>query len=181
METVIDKADAAIDEEANRVAAIEQGFYHHDLRSLAPWRDDAQMPASTDRKRQHDQRCSDLLALMEDWPQSWAGVDADIKLGQGLMAAMRDFLLHLQARGLLRPTLRRHFHHLWAIGGEIVRQVNDDPRLRRRPPAPLLLDAIADGAAPLVYGATETEQRPIDTTARTLRRFLTTKPVTPQA
>ena len=118
---------------------------------------------------------------MQDWPQSWAGVDADIKLGQGLMAPMRDFLVHLHARGLSRPTLRRHFHHLWAIGGEIVRQVNDEPRLRRRPPAQLLLDAIADGAAPVVSGATETEQRPIDTTARTLRRFLTTKPVTPQA
>jgi hypothetical protein len=131
------------------------------------------MPAAADRKRSEAQGCSDLLALMEDWPRSWAGVDVDLNLGQGLIAPMRAFVLDLHARGLSRTTVRRHFHHLWAIGGEILRAVNDDARLRRRPPAQLLLDAIADGEAPLVYGATEAEQRLIDATARKLRRFLT--------
>lgn len=113
---------------------------------------------------------------MEDWPQSWAGVEADLKVGQGLIAPMRAFLMHLHARGLSRTSLRRHVHHLWAIGGEILREVNDEPRLRRRPPAQLLLDAIAGGEAPVVYGATEAEQRPIDATARQLLRFLTATP-----
>lgn len=131
------------------------------------------MPVSTDQNRSHNQGCSDLLALMQDWPQSWAGVDADLKLGEGLIAPMRDFVGHLHARGLAHTTLRRHFHHLWRIGGEIIREVNDEPRLRRRLPAQLLLDAIAAGQAPVVYGATEAEQRPIDATARKLRRFLT--------
>lgn len=131
------------------------------------------MPASANRERSDAQGCRDLLALMQDWPQSWAAVDADLKLGQGLIAPMRAFVLHLHERGLTRTTVRRHFHHLWAIGGQIVREVNDDTRLRRRPPAQLLLDAIADGEAPLVYGATEAEQRHIDATARKLQRFFT--------
>lgn len=173
---VTDKAGGAIHEEPDWVAAIEQGFHHHHLRSLAAWHDNAPMPASADRTRAPARGCSDLVALMEDWPQSWAGVEADLKVGQGLIAPMRAFLMHLHARGLSRTSLRRHVHHLWAIGGEILREVNDEPRLRRRPPAQLLLDAIAEGEAPVVYGATEAEQRPIDATARQLLRFLTATP-----
>ena len=134
------------------------------------------MVAPTAPKQNRAPGCSDLVALMEDWPQSWAGVEADLEVGQGLVAPMRAFLMHLHARGLSRTTLRRHLHNLWAIGGEILRAINDDARLRRRQPAQLLLDAVADGAAPLVYGATEAEQRAVDATARKLLRFLDALP-----
>jgi integrase len=70
-------------------------------------------------------------------------------------------------RGCLYAAFR-----LWAIGGEIIRDVNDDPRLRKTNPRRLLLKAIECGEAPLVRNATEAQQNSCDSTARRLLRFL---------
>lgn len=116
---------------------------------------------------------ADLLALMDDWPRSWAGFPDDERIGAGLLIPMRSFLTQLAAHGLARATLRRHFHALWVIGGEVIRAVNDDDDLRAFPPEKLLLAAIAHGQAPYVSGATEADQHAFDATARKLFRFLT--------
>jgi hypothetical protein len=113
-----------------------------------------------------------LLALMEQWPNSWAGSDADIPVGNGLVAEMRPFIVHLCSLGLVRSTVRNHLDNCWAIGGEIIRDVVMQSGNRRLPPKKLLLDAIALGDAPLVYGASEEEQRGFDATARKLWKFL---------
>lgn len=114
-----------------------------------------------------------MLAEMDDWPRSWAGLPDDERIGAGLLIPMRAFLTQLADHGLVRSTLRRHSHGLWVIGGEIIRAVNDDDDLRAQPPEQLLLAAIEHGQAPYVYSATEAEQRGFDATARKLLRFLT--------
>ena len=91
---------------------------------------------------------------------------------ESIVAELRPFIDHLVDQGLVTRTLRRHLNYLWAIGGEIVRQFNDEPSLRRRPARQLLLDAIDAGDAPLLRDATEAEQRSADATARKLLRFL---------
>lgn len=116
-----------------------------------------------------------LFEPMDEWPKSWAGVEDDERLGHGLVAPMRAFLIHLLDQGLSRKTLRRHLDSLWVIGGEIIRAVNDDDSLRKQPPHQLLLAAIEHGEAPLVHGATEDDQRYFDATARKLLRFLNTE------
>ena len=118
-------------------------------------------------------RPCDLLALMDPWPQSWAGVPADLLVGAGLVAELRPFMMQLQGLDLSRKTLRRHLDNLWVIGGEIIRQVNGEPRLRRKKPRQLLLDTVATGEAPFVADASEADQRSVDATARRLLRFLT--------
>jgi len=118
---------------------------------------------------------SDFLALMNDWPESWEGVRADIALGQGLVEEMRPFIIHLHSQGLSRKTVRRHLDNLWSIGGEIIRAVNDDDSLRRKKPGKLLLNSIELGEAPLLYDFDETHQRSCDATARKLLRFLSPK------
>ena len=114
---------------------------------------------------------------MNDWPRSWAGFPDDERIGAQLLAPMRAFLLQLADQRLARSTLLRHFHSLWVIGGEIIRDVNDDDSLRSLPPDQLLLAAIADGQAPYLCSASVAEQRAFDATARKLlRRFPATKP-----
>ena len=115
---------------------------------------------------------TDFVAQMDDWPQSWAGLPDDQRIGAGLLIPMRDFLTHLAGQGVARSTVRRHFHGLWVIGGEIIRDVNDDESLRGQSPAQLLLNAIEYGQAPLLSGVSEADQRGFDTTARKLLRFL---------
>lgn len=114
-----------------------------------------------------------LLALMNEWPDSWAGLEADKAFGAALVAEMRPFVVHMQSLGLAPRTVRNHLDNLWVIGGEIVRRLHDEPELRRKEPREVLLDAIDLGEAPLVHGASESEQRGLDATARRLLRFLT--------
>ena len=100
----------------------------------------------TPRERKHRRPAGigALLALMDEWPQSWAGDEDDEPIGRHLTAMMRPFMAHLHGEKLSPRTLRRHLDNLWLIGGEIVRQLNDDPPLRTKPIADLLLDAVAE-------------------------------------
>lgn len=126
------------------------------------------MPSRTPSHR----RTVDYLALMDPWPRSWAGVDADEPIGRDLVAVLRPFMLHLQQKNLSPRTLRRHLDNLWLIGGETIRKLHDDPALRTERASELLLQAIADGEAPFVHDLTEAEQTAMDATARKLLRFL---------
>jgi hypothetical protein len=113
-----------------------------------------------------------ILTLMDQWPDSWAGVAADKPFGVALVAEFRTFLVYLQTLGLSPKTVRRHVDNLWVIGGEIIRQLNYEPALRKTKPRQLLLDTVALGEAPLVPHASEAQQRRFDATARRLLRFL---------
>ncbi len=109
---------------------------------------------------------------MEEWPASWAGLDEDKAPGKRLLAELRPFIMYLIEEALSAKTLRRHLDNLWAIGGEIVREFNDEPSLRRRSAQQLLLAAVEIGEAPLLRHATEAEQRSADATARKLLKYL---------
>ena len=114
-----------------------------------------------------------LLALLDQWPDSWAGVPEDMPIGTGLVVELRPFIMHLQKLSLSPKTIRSHVNNLWVIGGEIIRQLNDEPKRRQLKPRKLLLDAIDLGEAPLAPDATEEQQNSLDATARRLLRFLT--------
>jgi hypothetical protein len=114
----------------------------------------------------------DVVTLMDGWPKSWAGTHGDEPVGLRLVAALRLFMTHLQHQGLSASTLRRHLDNLWLIGGEIIRQLDDEPARRAKPTHALLLEAIQDGAAPLVRDLTEAQQAALDATARKLLTFV---------
>jgi hypothetical protein len=116
-----------------------------------------------------------FAALMEEWPASWAGVKEDKAPGRRLVTELRPFIEHLIEQDLLAKTVRRHVDYLWAICGEVVREFNYDPELRRSSARRLLLDAIDTGEAPLLPQVTEAEQRSADATARKLLKFLLAK------
>ena len=113
------------------------------------------------------------LALMDRWPSSWRGSDDDIPIGEGLVAVMRPFIVHLCSLGLARKTVRNHLDCCWAIGGEIIRDLELPSKSRSLDPRSILLEAIDGGEAPLAYHFDEEEQRQLDATAKKLFRFLT--------
>jgi hypothetical protein len=75
-------------------------------------------------------------------------------------------------------TIQRHVDNLWALGGEIIRDLNEDPSLRRKSIEQLLHDRIDDEGGPLVYvlESEESLQRSFDSTCRKLHRFLNPSP-----
>ena len=91
-----------------------------------------------------------------------------------MVECFKPFLRELLALSLSRKTLRRHRDNIWVLGGEVIRRLQMDSGLRRRPIEQVVLDLIGDDGGPLLsHGQSETEQRSFDATCRKLFRFLT--------
>jgi hypothetical protein len=101
------------------------------------------------------------------------GLDKDLPAGEALLACFRPFLAHLASSSLSRKTIRKHVDNLWMLGGEIIRDLNEDPSLRKVAANRLLRDVIYEDGGPLLYHGSEEEQRSFDSTCRKLHRFLT--------
>ena len=113
--------------------------------------------------------CPDL----EKWPAIWRYDERDVAPGQGMVECFKPFLRHLMSLDLSRTTLRTHRDNLWLLGGELIRDLHETPRLRKRPIAELVLAAVDDEGGPLIgHGASEDQQRAFDATCRKLYRFL---------
>lgn len=113
--------------------------------------------------------CPDLAT----WPASWCGEERDIIPGEQIVVVFTPFLQALLDQGLSRKTRNLHRDNLWLLGGEIIRDINETPRLRKRPVAELIREAIANDEGPLIHGGfSEQEQRSFDSTCKKLNRFL---------
>lgn len=116
--------------------------------------------------------CPDL----DQWPGSWAYEPRDIPYGLRAVECVKPFLRELLALPLSHKTLRKHRDNIWVLGGEVIRQLQMDSGLRRRPIEQLLLNLIGDDGGPLLsHGQSEAEQRSFDATCRKLFRFLTNR------
>ena len=114
---------------------------------------------------------------LEGWPRSWMGWEKDLPAGEKLVACFRPFLEELVASSLSPTTIHRHVDNVWALGGEIIRDLNETPSLRRKDIQRLLDDRIDDEGGPLLYGIdSEEQQRSFDSTCRKLHRFLSQSP-----
>jgi hypothetical protein len=114
--------------------------------------------------------CPDL----DQWPRSWAYEARDIPPGQQMVECFKPFLRALLALHLSRKTLCQHRDNIWALGGEVLSQLQMDNSLRRRPIQQVVLNLIGDDGGPLLsHGQSEAGQRCFDATCRKLFRFLT--------
>ncbi len=114
----------------------------------------------------------DICPDFSEWPNRWMGVAADMPYGQGLLDAMRPFVVHLVESGLALKTIRRHIDNLWLLGGEVVREVGMSDEYDT-PPAEKLRDSIdREGGLSCRHLDSESEQRSFDATCRKLHKFL---------
>jgi hypothetical protein len=113
--------------------------------------------------------CKDL----DRWARSWMGVEKDLPPGEALVAHFRPFIENLASSGLAPRTIRRHVDNLWLLGGEIIRDLNYNPSLRKKTAEQLLRHAVYDDGGPLIHNGSEEDQRSFDATCRKLHRFLT--------
>ena len=109
---------------------------------------------------------------LREWPQSWMGDERDLLPGQKLVECFTPFLLHLAAAGLSKKTIQKHIDHLWLLGGEIIRDLQETPKLRKIPVG-ALIDTVIEYDGPLLYHCdSEEQQNSFESTCRKLRRFL---------
>ena len=117
--------------------------------------------------------CRDL----DGWPRSWMGWEKDLPPGDKLVACFRPFLEHLVYSDLSPKTIQNHVDNVWLLGGEIIRDLNETPSLRKKPIEQILRDVIDENGGPLIHGgASEEQQRSFDSTCRKLHRFLDQPP-----
>ena len=102
------------------------------------------------------------------------GWEKDVPPGEKLVACFRPFLEYLVAGTDLSPkTIQKHVDNLWVLGGEIIRNLNETPFLRKKNIEKILFDVVDDEGGPLIYGvSSEQQQRSFDSTCRKLLRFL---------
>ena len=62
---------------------------------------------------------------------------------------------------------------MWLPGGEITRDVNNDPSRKKIDAEKLIRDVIHEDGGPLIHNRWEDEQRSFDSTCRKFCRFLT--------
>jgi hypothetical protein len=101
------------------------------------------------------------------------GWEKDLPPGERLVACFRPFLEHLVGSDLSPKTIRKHVDNLWVLGGEIIRDLNEDPALRKLPVERVLQDVIDTDGGPLIHNGSEEEQYSFDSTCRRFHRFLT--------
>lgn len=102
---------------------------------------------------------------LDTWPRSWIGWE-EAPPREQLVACFRPFLEDLVASDLSPKTIQKHVDKLWTLGGEIIRDLNENPSLRRKGIEQILDDRIDDEGGPLVYALEweEALQRSFDST-----------------
>ena len=102
------------------------------------------------------------------------GLEKDLPPGEKLVVCFRPFLEHLVTSDLSPKTIQKHVDNIWVLGGEIIRDLNQTPSLRKKPVESLLFDLVDDDGGPLLsHCDSEDQQKSFDSTCRKLRRFLT--------
>src|ERR1700720_4717341 len=110
-------------------------------------------------------------ADLNGWPRSWMGLEKDLPPGEQLLNLFRPFLENLAASDLSPKKIQKHVDNMWALGGEVIRDLHSDSSLRKKPVQQVLLQMIEYGG-PLPYPGGEDQQRSFDSTCRKFRRFL---------
>lgn len=99
------------------------------------------------------------------------GLEKDLPPGEQLVALFRPFLEHRAASDLSTKTIQKHIDNVWALGGEFIRDLHNDPSQRKKP-VDLVLRRMIEYGGPLLYHGGQDQQRSFDSTCRKLRRFL---------
>jgi hypothetical protein len=96
----------------------------------------------------------------------------DVPYGEGIIAIYKPFVDELLSR-LSLNTVKRHLGNLWLLGGELIREINMNPELRKKAPLDLLLDNVDETGGPYCRHLYSDEQmRAYDATCKKLFKFL---------
>ena len=74
----------------------------------------------------------------------------DLPPGQQMVECFKPFLRHLLSSNLSAKTLRKHRDNLWLLGGELISDLHETPRLRRQPMDQVVRAALNDRDGPLI-------------------------------
>ena len=110
---------------------------------------------------------------LDKWPDSWMIDQQDRAMGKAIVNALPPFIEHLIDQGLTKRNVKRHVDNLWALGGEIITDINWDEPLRRQSAKFLVSNAVDAEGGPLLRNPLDPDdQIHFDSTCRKLYKFL---------
>ena len=114
--------------------------------------------------------CKDI----NQWPNKWEIGKADLKIGQSIVDQLKPFLIDSIEKGRSKKTIKTYAQYLWVLGGELIRQINDDPHERRLSARNLILKYIDDSGGPYWrHARDELEHARYDSICKRLFKFMT--------
>jgi hypothetical protein len=113
--------------------------------------------------------CKDI----DDWPMRWEITKKDIASGHEITEQFKLFLLDRIKEGRAKRTIKNYATYLWALGGELIRKLNEDNSERKLPARKLILKYIDDSGGPYWRHAyNELEHSQYDSVCKQLFKFM---------
>ena len=115
--------------------------------------------------------CKDI----ENWPASWEIVKDDLTIGQAISEQFKLFLLDRIKKDRAKKTIKNYAYFLWALGGELIRSINEDDDERRLSANDLILKYIDDSGGPYWrHARDEIEHAKYDSVCKQFFKFIAT-------
>lgn len=117
--------------------------------------------------------CKDI----DEWPESWEIDEEDIKIGRGIVEQFKPFIISLIEKGLSKKTVKLYRDYLWVLGGELIRQINDDESDRRLSARKLILKHVDDFGGPYWrHSCNDADNAKYNSVCKELFKFLANNP-----
>ena len=133
------------------------------------------MPKS--KKHYSPQVESLLLAYCKDidaWADSWKIGEEDQKIGKAIVAQFKLFLMDRIEKGRAKKTIKSCANYLWALGGELIRRINDYESERLLSARKLILKYVSESGGPYWRHAyDEVDHNKYDSACKQLFKFMT--------
>ncbi len=111
---------------------------------------------------------------MEEWPENWAGEEIDVKIGLAIIEQFKQFIVYLIDEELSQKTIKVHLSYLAALGGELIRQVNDNSKERKLSARELIFKHVnADGGPYWRHAHNEQDNSKYNAVCKRLFKFMT--------
>lgn len=119
-----------------------------------------------------NKHCKDI----DEWPDGWEIDEGDIKIGRDIVEQFRPFIISLIERDLSKKTIKIYKNYLWALGGELIRQINEDESERLLSARELILKHVYEGGGPYWRHANDEPDRSrYNSVCKRLFNFMTEK------
>ena len=114
--------------------------------------------------------CKDI----NNWPNSWEIGASDIEIGKAINEQFKSFLLDRIKQGKSKKTIKICANYLWALGGELIRQINTDDNERQLSARNLILKYVDEGGGPYWrHARNELDHARYDSVCKQLFKFIT--------
>lgn len=120
---------------------------------------------------------SQYCKTIPEWPKSWAIAKEDVAIGQSLVEEMTPFLADRIRKGRAKSTIKIYAGYLWALGGELIRNINEDEDKRKLSAKQLILKHISESGGPYWRHARDgLDHEKYDSVCKGLYKFMTNQP-----